>query len=236
MADLPQDPFVISPIGTQAEDGEYLEELAGFLGPEGPCERPPGPSHLLSRFERPRRTEPSGLSAATEARIMALLSACVAPGAGREEAEVAASLLNRLCRRESLPLFRQMLRSGYGRVQESAYEALKAYGEAPPGFEPGPPARFRLLVGGEPLANTDVGYTITFTDGGNTSTGVGTNAGGVARLDRGLFRDPKRPVRSIEFGKGEEPNELRSEEMPPPRDLGAVTVVRLKKAPPRPAY
>ena len=126
-----------------------------------------------------------------------------------------------------------MLRSPYPSVQRWGYEGLAAYGEAPAGFTPAPPVSFRLLVDGEPLVSSSLGYVVSWTNGDSLSGGVATDADGIATLERDLFVDPKAPVGAVRFSMGltDDDEGARLEgSLAPPEDLDAVTVVRLEVA------
>lgn len=208
-----------------------LPDLAALVSRGPSCGAAPDRGELLDGI--PERRAPP-LPEAIQRRALAVLARSAGSEAGLAEASLAAHLLMELCRRESLPTFRAMLESPFGRVRERGERALVAWKQPVARARPSAPVLVRVLVDGRPLASQPVAWGLRFApeiEGlvEQSSHGAQTDASGVLRLDRDEFSDPRMPVARIELRSTSERMDeplFLAHGLPPvgDREIGAIEI------------
>ena len=180
------------------EDGQWLSGLAAFITPGGGCrDYASGWSTDVAR----RSSEP--VADEVQVRILAALAEAVGPAAGLDQADAASHLLVSLCRPESRPAFREMIRSPFAEVRKRGALALASLGEPVPELPPDRPVVFRLSSDGRALAGRTVAWALHAAHGEAilrtvSSEGL-TDGEGRLTLGRDRFVDPKAPVARVEL-------------------------------------
>lgn len=211
-----------------------LPDVAALVAPGRSCGAAPDRGELLESIPT-RAGRP--LPAAVQQRALDLLARSVGPEAGLAEASQAAHLLLQLCRRESLPTYRGMLSSPFGRVRERAAQALRAWKQRDVEFRPNPPVVVRVVVDGRPWTRQPVAWSARLRHGEGdehlvsvTSRATRTDAQGLLRLDRDEFADPRWPAARVELRSTEEaqdgPRFLADGALPADPDEPVVVEIR----------
>jgi hypothetical protein len=204
-----------------------LWPLAAFVEPSGSCTEY-GTSDSRE-VQRDREAEPIG--ADVQADILDLLAEKVGPSAGLREAETASHLSVQLCRPESRPTFREMLRSPYGEVRKKGAIGLRAFGETLADPPPSLPVSFRVVVDGKPAVRRKVEWTLRMGEREQESSSTESNHEGVVRLARDPFLDPRRRVTSVRLGAPDLASATDvwfAASLDAPADLDAVTTVAVR--------
>lgn len=219
--DRPRSPSDQTPLG---DDPGFLSALAAFVRPGKGCSAYGTWSSSEVRREATVPSEPE-----LERQILEALAEKVRPDQGEDPADAASHSLLRLCRTESRQAFRVMTTSPFSKVRQRGVIGLEALGEkAAPVAEPRPVA-FRITVDGRPLAGVELGWELT-REGQTRSSVARSDKGGVVRLERDPFVDPKQPVQrwALEAPKLAEPGDVwLAVGGPTPANLDAVTDVEV---------
>jgi hypothetical protein len=187
----------------------------------------PGPGavrrHIDSRWIDRKNTDqiPEDLQKA----ILESLGAEIRPDAPGDVAGAATSMLGRLCRPETTEALRRALALPFPDTARAAAEALTALGEQTPELPKLGPVRFRILVDGQPLSDTDLWFEL-----GSAMGSQKTDHDGVLGLRRDYFVDRTKPVTNVLFRlrKIQSPQDLWfSVSTPPPADLDSTADVRV---------
>lgn len=204
-----------------------LWPLAAFVESSGSCS---GYGTSDSReVQRDREAEPIGGDAQED--VLDLLAEKVGSSAGLREAETASHLLVQLCRPESRPTFRAMLRSPYGEVRRKGAIGLRAFGETVADPRPSHPVTFRVIVDGKPAVQRRVEWTLRMGEWEQESSSAESDHEGVVRLARDPFLDPRRRVTSVRLGAPDLASATDvwfAASLDPPADLDAVTTVSVR--------
>jgi hypothetical protein len=211
--------------GRLGDRGDVLAALAVFVDSKAACEDE-------GHFSWPEvvRVPSRRVASDIQLRILQLLADRVQPTESQWDVEIAASLLLSRCRPESRDAFLAMTRSPFGKIRPKGVLGLRALGENPPALEEARPVAFRILVDGEPLAATSVGYEIQQGQDRRQSDKQMSDHDGVVHLDRDLFVDPKAPALALRLS----PNPIDpalapwfAGRLPVPSDLDAVTTLEI---------
>jgi hypothetical protein len=158
--------------------------------------------------------------------ILDSLGAEIRPDAPGDVAGAATSMLRRLCRPETTQALRRALALPFPDAARAAAETLTALGEQTPQLPVLGPVRFRILVDGQPLSDTDLWFELGTGGMGSQKT----DHDGVLALRRDYFVDRSRPVTNLLFRvrKIVFPQDLWfSVSTPPPADLDSIADVRV---------
>jgi hypothetical protein len=211
--------------GHLGDRGDVLAALAVFVDSKAACEDE-GHFSLPDVVRVPSRRVASDI----QLRVLELLADRVQPTESQWDATIAADLLLSRCRPESRDAFLAMTRSPFGTIRPKGVLGLRALGENPPALEEARPVAFRILVDGEPLAGTSVGYEIQQGKDRRQSDEQMSDHDGVVHLDRDLFVDPKAPALGLRLS----PNPIDpalapwfAGRLPVPSDLDAVTTLEI---------
>jgi hypothetical protein len=178
-----------------------------------------------------RDPEAAPVGGAIQEDVLDLLAEKVGPDAGLDEAETASHLLVQLCRPESRPTFRAMLRSPYDEVRNRGAIGLRALGETVAYPRPSRPVAFRVVVDGKPAAQRKVEWTLRTGEGNEESSSADSDVEGVVRLSRDRFLDPRRRVTSVRLSAPDLASASDvwfAASLDPPADLDAVSTVSVR--------
>jgi hypothetical protein len=178
-----------------------------------------------------RDPEAAPLGGDVQEDVLDLLAEKVGPDAGLDEADTASHLLVQLCRPESRPTFRAMLRSPYDEVRKRGAIGLRALGETLADPPPSHPVAFRVLVDGKPVVQLEVETTLEMGEGNEESSNIISDVKGVVHLSRDRFLDPRRPLTSVRLGAPELASASDvwfAASLDPPINLDAVTTVSIR--------
>lgn len=209
------------------EEDSLLWPLAALVETTGLC----GDYTLEHPSEVRRSCQAEPISGDLQAEVLDLLAAKVGPEAGLREAGVASHLLVRLCRAESRPAFRAMLRSRYQEARELGVIGLRAHGETVADAGPSRPVAFRIVVDGRPAAGQQVAWILDWEDEDQDSGGTVADEHGIIRLARDPFVDPSRRLASVRLSA---PDLSSARDLwfaatvEPPADLETMTTVSVR--------
>ena len=204
-----------------------LWPLAAVVEPSGSC-LDYGTSD--SR-EVQRAAEAAAVGGDVQEDVLELLAEKVGPDAGLDEAETASHLLVQLCRPESRPTFRAMLRSPYEEVRNRGAIGLRGLGETVADPRPSLPVAFRIVVDGKPAGQRKVEWTLRTGEGNEESSSADADVEGVVRLSRDRFLDPRRRVASVRLGAPDLASASDiwfASSLEPPANLDAVSTVSVR--------
>lgn len=181
------------------EQDWYAHALGGIVTPTDNC----SDYATRSSLDVERSTDAEPVAPDLQADVLDFLATRVGRGSGQNEAEMAAHVLVRLCRSESLPAFRIMARSSYSKVREAGALALRSLGEPAPKVRPTPPIVVQVTVNGQHPSGLKLHWSLGRSRSGGWTTReetATTATEGTLRLDRDPFLDPKEPVDRITLG------------------------------------
>lgn len=219
---------VATAIESNTDSDSLLWPLAALVESSDAC-RAYGGAWDSREVQRDCEAEPIG--GEVQEDILELLASKIGPGVGLREAEAASHLLVQLCRPESRPTFRAMLRSPYDEVRKKGAFGLCALGETVADPRPSHPVAFRVMVDGRPAVHRKVEWTLCTEEGQEESSSIEADEQGVVRLELDPFLDPRRPVRSVRFGA---PDLVSASDvwfdaiLDPPTDLEAVSTASVR--------
>jgi len=169
--------------------------LALFVRRSGPCA---GYDRVLRLVGMERDGEPA--PPPVQNGILELLADNVDPHVGFNVADTASHLLTDLCRAESLPAFRVMVRSPFTTIRQRGALGLAALGETAPEIHPDGPVSFGITVDGLPLREWEVRWEVRGGTEGwplHANGRAQTDAHGVVLVDRDPFLDTKAPAAAV---------------------------------------
>ncbi len=180
---------------SMAARDDYLKAVAAFVAP-----RPFHDGSLPQMVAGLRLSSEPSASPALQLRLLSILHSAMRPKAGYQNLETTSGLLKELRRGESALVLKQALALPYERVRRNAFEALQEMGEKvaePPVLGP---VEFRVLLNGQPLQNTQLGWDLQTGQEqgiGSISSGGQTDAQGLLLLPRDDMVDTQRKKASL---------------------------------------